>query len=251
MNPVAFKRTGNDIRSHIHKIEPATKRIKVEVPDSHSTDQSIKYFIRQQIQLSELKILARMEVIERKLDQLLALKSCVTEQPDQNDNESHYEQEEHIIEEYISDDPAVDHADEPDDYNNTFPITDEDTFDLFMLKMKDPAYRNTLVNQRHHLTRNCGTRSFNVSVKDFLRMHVDLAVCIKYSISGYGSRGTKKKKVDGKTLAVYVHECFNRSQPDMCTIDQVTKAITQFWGRSQDTFTKMHDRTLKKDSLSS
>jgi hypothetical protein len=221
------------------------------VDESSTSD--IKRYIREQVKMSERKILSKMDRIERKLNQLLALQgsnvdSDSDEKPDMS-AEQPYEEEEHIIEEYVNDD-LEDNLGQIDEYSSLiFPIADEDTFDYFFLKLKNDEYRSTLVNKRWALTRNVGTRSFNVSVKDFLRMHFDLSVCIKYSISGFGSRGSKKKKVDSKTLTFYVYECFNRSQPNIYTLDDVSKAITQFWGRSQDTYTKMHDRALKRELI--
>ena len=194
-----------------------------------------------------------MDRIERKLNKLLALKGEDDSETDEEkanaSEEQPYEEEEHIIEEYVNDEMEDSH-DQIDEYSSLiFPIADEGTFDWFMFKLKNDEYRSNLVNKRWALTRNVGTRSFNVSVKDFLRMHFDLSVCIKYSVSGFGSRGSKKKKVDSKTLSFYVHECFNRSQPNIYSLDDVAKAITQFWGRSQDTYTKMHDRALKRELL--
>lgn len=253
-------------RSSMSEVESIPKKIKLEklydtvhVTDplveenllDESSTSDIKRYIREQVKISERKILLKMDRIERKLNQLLALRGSQIDsdsdaKPDIS-GEQPYEEEEHIIEEYVNDELEENHG-QIDEYSNLiFPIADEGTFDWFMLKLKDDEYRSTLVNKRWALTRNVGTRSFNVSVKDFLRMHFDLSVCIKYSVSGFGSRGTKKKKVDSKTLSFYVFECFNRSQPNIYNIEDVSKAITQFWGRSQDTYTKMHDRALKRE----
>jgi len=242
------------------KLEKGFETVQITDPlveesmlDESSTTSDIKRYIREQVKISEQKILLKMDRIERKLNQLLALRgsnddSESDEKPDMS-GEQPYEEEEHIIEEYVNDELEESHG-QIDEYSSLiFPIADEGTFDWFMIKLKDDEYRSILVNKRWALTRNVGTRSFNVSVKDFLRMHFDLSVCIKYSISGFGSRGSKKKKVDSKTLSFYVYECFNRSQPNIYTLDDVSKAITQFWGRSQDTYTKMHDRALKRELI--
>lgn len=225
----------------------------IQTSDDQS-DQAMKEYIRGQIKISERKILMKMDRIERKLNQLLGLKGDAgNNDASETDekifmNDEMYE-EEHILEEYVNDEMEESHG-TIDEYSSLiFPINDEQTFDWFMLKLKDDEYRNNLINKRWTLTRNVGTRSFNVSVKDFLRMHFELAVVIKYSISGFGSRGRKKKKVDSKTLSIYVYECFERSSPNTYKMDEVSKAITQFWGRSQDTYSKMHDRALKRELL--
>ncbi|CAG9800678.1 unnamed protein product [Chironomus riparius] len=249
-------------RSSMSEIdESLPKKIKLEktftdplveecmIDESSTSD--IKRYIREQVKISERKILLKMDRIERKLNQLLALNGSNVD----SDSDEKPDISGDIIEEYVNyeleenDELEQGHGQIDEFSSLIFPIADEGTFDWFMLKLKDEEYRSILVNKRWTLTRNVGTRSFNVSVKDFLRMHFDLSVCIKYSVSGFGSRGSKKKKVDSKTLTFYVYECFNKSQPNIYTMDDVTKAITQFWGRSQDTYTKMHDRALKRELI--
>ncbi|KAL7050389.1 hypothetical protein ACKWTF_004060 [Chironomus riparius] len=249
-------------RSSMSEIdESLPKKIKLEktftdplveecmIDESSTSD--IKRYIREQVKISERKILLKMDRIERKLNQLLALNGSNVD----SDSDEKPDISGDIIEEYVNyeleenDELDQGHGQIDEFSSLIFPIADEGTFDWFMLKLKDEEYRSILVNKRWTLTRNVGTRSFNVSVKDFLRMHFDLSVCIKYSVSGFGSRGSKKKKVDSKTLTFYVYECFNKSQPNIYTMDDVTKAITQFWGRSQDTYTKMHDRALKRELI--
>lgn len=79
-------------------------------------------------------------------------------------------------------------------------------------------------------------------------MHFELGVCIKYSISGYGSRGSKKKKVDAPTLVKYTYECFNRVNPGQNSYQDVNKAITQFFGRAPDNYTKSAERNFKRET---
>jgi hypothetical protein len=154
-------------------------------------------------------------------------------------------EEEHLIEYINENEEAVEEFS-----NEMFPINDEGTFDWFMNRLKDEEFQNNLISTRWHLTRDCGTRSFNVSIKDFLKFHFDLSVVIKYSVSGYGSRGTKKKKLDAKTLSKYVYECFNRAQPGINSYQDVCKAVTQFWGRSPDNYAKTFERSIKKEEQS-
>lgn len=221
-----------------------------EETDEGNDNTEIKRFIRGQIKQSERKIRElierRIDRLERKINRLLEKKfeNNDTSNIDHIDKEQDFDEEEHLIE-YVNEG-----EDQTDELNHQiFPICDENTFDWFMERLKDEQYRENLVCRRYKLTRDVGMKSFNVSVKDFLLMHFQLAVCIKYSVSGYGSRGTKKKKLDSPTLTKYIFECFNKTQPGINTYHDVSKAITQFWGRSNDTFTKANERLIKREMI--
>jgi hypothetical protein len=128
-----------------------------------------------------------------------------------------------------------------------FPINDEPTFDWFFVNLKGEEFRNELIARRWHLSRNVNTKTLNVAVKEFLKMHFELTVCVKYSCSGYGSHGTKKKKLDSKSLATFVFECFNQAYPGIYSYSEITKAIVQFWGRAPDTLNKANERIIKRE----
>lgn len=210
----------------------------------HDRTDDIKEFIRYQIGLSEKRINIRLDKIESKINKLLEIKSDVGSvviiDEEHNDESFETDHEEHIIEEYVNENENDDVDDNAiDEYSSDiFPISDESSFDWFFARLKDDSFRANLVNQRWELTKNVGLRSFNVSVKDFIRFHFNLAVCTKYSVSGYGGRGSKKKKFDSQTLTSFIHDCFEKSYPGIHTMQDVSKAITTFWGRSQDTFNK-------------
>lgn len=220
-------------------IEPP-QEIEYIVDDN---DDDIKIFIQNEIRESEMRINQRLDKLDRKLNLLLE-KFVDNYQEEEEESQVDEVQEEHVIE-YIQENDDSSTVDELSP--QIFPITDEGTFDWFMTRLKDENYRNSLIASRWELAKNVGTRSFNVAVKDFMLMHVELAVCIKYSVSGYGSRGTKKKKLDAPTIVKYVFECFNRVNPGANSYQEVSKAVTQFWGRSQDNFSKTTVRSVKRE----
>lgn len=190
-----------EVRDELKMINPREEFLDPE----EEVDSDLKEFIRAQIFESEARINTRLDKLDRKLNILLTkLTDDYQEDEEEDPLEVDDNQEEHIIE-YI-DDPD-EHTTIVDECSSQlFPIVQEEFFDYFMTRLKDESYRVSLVNARWELARNVGTRSFNVSVKDFLLMHFDLEVCVKYSVSGYGSRGSKKKKLDAPTL---VKVCLN------------------------------------------
>ncbi|KAG5677352.1 hypothetical protein PVAND_007116 [Polypedilum vanderplanki] len=238
----------NKFRDEIKKITIVNENEIQETNFKESNDplvvnkehSDIKEYIRDQIRQSEQRVQKRLDFIEHKLNILLERidsdKQYGLSILSENDNEDK------ILEEFVEEDSVV----IQDEFNSQiFPIADEETFDWFLTQLSDENYREILTSHRWHLTKNCGTRSFNVSVKDFIRMHFELAVCIKYSVSGYGSRGTKKKKFDSQSLIKYVYECFNKSQPGVHSYQEVSKAIINYWGRSPDTYAKSGESNKK------
>lgn len=201
-------------------------------------DSEAKKYIREQIRLSERRIHDRLDRIEQKINRLLESKT----QPLEDDNEQALE-EEHLVEwpEEQEELPLVD----PQMEYRVFPINSEQTFDWFFERLRDEEYLNKLIKIRWKLTRNVSQKSFNISVKDFLRMHFDLKVVVIYSTSGYGAHGIRKKKFDANILTVYVFECFNKLQPGIHSFQEVNKAIVQFWGRAPDTLNKTTRREYK------
>lgn len=203
-------------------------------------EDDMKQYLREQIRLSERRILHKLDQLDRKINRLLCRPVQMTTTP-----EEEMVEEEHLTE---WDDEFYDHpVDETDLDNRLFPIADEKTFDWFCDKLHEEEYRNALIQQRWHMTRNLSTKSVNVAVKDFLRMHFDLTVCVKYSVSGFGAHGVRKKKLDFKSLRIYVYECFKRSSSEFYSMQDVSKAIVQFWGRAPDTLNKANERAIKRE----
>lgn len=237
-------------RDEIKKLKPSREiedELRVELSEDEEVDSDLKAFIQTQISDSEARINTRLDNIDKKLNLLLSKLIEDYQESEQEDPLGEDEiQEEHIIE-YVHD--IEEQATIVDEYSSQlFPITEEEFFDYFMNRLKDETYRQNLVNARWELAKHVGSRSFNVSVKNFLVMHFDLEVCVKYSVSGYGSRGSRKKKLDAPTLVKYVYECFNRVNPNVHSYQEVSKAITSYWGRSQDNLTKIIERTVKRES---
>lgn len=205
--------------------------------DSDNNDDVRKY-IRIQIQLAEKRIHKRFDILEQKLNSLL------NQQIGQTADESE------IVEEWIEQEGSQRnyssrHSAEVD--TRIFPIADEDTFDWFFDQLKGEIYRNALITSRWALTRNVSMRSFNISVKEFLLMHFELPVCVKYSVSGFGAKGIKKRKLDSNSLITFVFDCFNMAFPGIHTLQETSKAIVQFWGRCPDNFSKANDRAVKRE----
>lgn len=215
-------------------------------PNSSSTSQpeecdDLKKFIREQVRQSERRIQHRIDRIEQKINRLL--EQNYTQQVQ---TEEELIEEEHLLNvEYL--DRGGDLKVELDELGSlAFPIADEATFDWFFEKLAIEDHRIALVERRWHLTRNVSTKSFNIAVKDFIRMHFDLNVCVKYSVSGFGSHGIRKKKLDSNSLCIYVYECFSRSMPGFNSFQDVNRAIVQFWGRAPDVLNKQRDRAIKR-----
>lgn len=209
--------------------------------DSRQEEDDIRKYIREQIRFSERRILQRCERIEQKINRLLELQ---TAQPAQTTDQ--LIEEEHLLNvEYVEND--MDTRSEVDELDSSlFPITDEATFDWFFDKLATDPYRNALIERRWPLTRNVSTKSFNISVKEFLRMHFDLNVVVKYSVSGFGSHGIRKKKLDSNSLCIYVYECFSRSSPGFNSFQDVNRAVVQFWGRAPDVLNKQNERAVRR-----
>lgn len=203
--------------------------------------EDLKKFIREQIRQSERRIQHRIERIEQKINRLLEQNYT-----HQVQTEEELIEEEHLLNvEYL--DRGGDLKVEVDELGSlAFPIADEATFDWFFEKLAVEEHRNALIERRWHFTRNVSTKSFNIAVKDFIRMHFDLSVCVKYSVSGFGSHGIRKKKLDSNSLCIYVYECFSRSMPGFNSFQDVNRAIVQFWGRAPDVLNKQKDRALKR-----
>lgn len=192
--------------------------------------------IKKYILASENRINQRLNKIEELLNKVLERQNAA------HPEEEPAMEEQHLVE-YIEDTRT-----NPTDMDNRlFPINDEATFDWFFENLKDEEYRSALIIRRWALTRNVNTKTVNIAVKEFIRMHFDLPVCVKYSCSGYGSHGTKKKKLDTKTLSIYVFECFNSGFPGIHSYSDITKAIVQFWGRAPDTLNKENERAIKRE----
>ena len=247
--PVKKSKTSEDslenIRNQINKIkaeafesenELLEEREDNEDPfiEKEPTSESSHAEIKKLVEMSENRINERLNRIERKLDRILERRGASSE----------IEEEEHLVE--FEEEPNRMTSDSD---KRIFPINDEYTFDWFFQNLKDDEYRNSLINRRWNLTRNVNTKTINIAVKEFLKMHFELAICVKYSCSGYGSHGTKKKKLDTKSLGVFVFECFNSGFPGAYTFSDITKAIVQFWGRAQDTLNKANERCIKRENL--
>lgn len=212
--------------------------------ESTDSDEGLKSYIRDQIQQSERRVQKRLDTIEQKLDRLLEAQNL----PPVEQIEEEPTVEEHLVD-WVEADPALAREEVVNELDSRlFPIADEGTFDWFFERLRNDDYRNKLIQSRWELTRNVCTKSFQISIKDFLRMHFELTVCVVYSISGYGAHGVKKKKFDSSTLTKYVFECFNRGYPDKHSFQDVSKAIVQFWGRAPDALHKSIERSMKHDS---
>lgn len=212
--------------------------------DSVDPDDDLRTYIRNQIQESERRVQKRLDAIEQKLDRLLEAQNLSS--VEQIEEEPPVE--EHLVD-WVDAEPAPVREEVVNEFDSRlFPIADEGIFDWFFERLRNEEYRNQLIQSRWQLTRNVSTKSFQISVKDFLRMHFELTVCVKYSVSGYGAHGVKKRKFDCNSLTNYVFECFNRSYPDKHTFQEVNKAIVQFWGRAPDTLHKSIERNMKQDS---
>lgn len=230
------------------------KGIKVEKDDASAKDVicesqaepadfdgDLKAYLHEQIQKSEWRVMKRLDTIEQKLDRLLEAQHTA------NQIEDEPTVEEHLVE-WVEAEPGLPREGSVNELDSRlFPIADESTFDWFFERLRNEDYRNKLIQSRWQLTRNVSTKTFQISIKDFLRMHFELTVCVKYSVSGYGARGVKKRKFDSATLTKYVYECFNRGFPEVYTFQDVSKAIVQFWGRTPDSLHKSIERSNKHD----
>lgn len=201
--------------------------------------EDIKKFVQDQIRASERKIFQRFDRLEQKMNKILEL--CIVQQS----GEEEAVEEEHLVDWLEPEDAAK--PDPMDIDQQMFPITDEVTFECFFDKLKDEVYRNSMIQRRWPLTRNISTKSLNVAVKEFLRLHFDLPVCIKYSVSGYGAHGVRKKKLDSISLTTFVSGCFNESMPGFYSYQDISKAIVQFWGRAPDVYSKLLERVNKRE----
>lgn len=215
------------------------KRQRHSIPTASTTDESdsLKKYIRDQIRLSERRVHERFDRLERKINRILEKQFHEETIPSDD------VQEEHLIDwnGEQNENPHVDPSELDDDI---FPISDEETFEWFCEKLKDEEYLTALILRRWQLARNVSTKSFNVSVKDFLRMHFELPVCCKYSVSGYGAHGLRKKKLEAASISRYVFECFNRTQPGIHSLQDIAKAVGYFWGRAPDTYAKITARNI-------
>lgn len=201
-------------------------------------EDDMKKFIREQIQLSEHRVHQQLDRIEKKLNQLI----------EKQTTEPSEQAEEVLLEEHLLE--IEDRKVEANDVGSmAFPIEDEAMFEWFFERLRDEDYRNQLIESRWTLTAKCSTKFYHIAVKDFIRLHFDLAVCVKYSVSGFGSHGSRKKKLDSETLATYIFECFNLAFPYSYTFKDTLKAITQFWGRAPDVLNKKVERSLKRESI--
>ncbi|CRK97537.1 CLUMA_CG010925, isoform A [Clunio marinus] len=221
---------------------------------TNGTVSEIKSYIRSQVRLMEQRINLRFDHIEDKINKLLERQTSQTPADTV------------IVEEHILDsDDAGPNSDTPEykithiasndeSVNLIFPIADEATFDWFFERLWHEEFRSNLINQQWHHATNKNAKSFNVSVNSFLRKHFDLTVCVKYSVSGFGAHGTRKRKLDSNSLISYVFDCFNRAYPDVYSYKECTRAIVQFWGRAPDLLNKSmaraQERSIKEeDSL--
>lgn len=178
-------------QNEIHKIKSSTTEqlVAETVPDEHNYDISpvitqpskyqenehkddeIKKIIRDQVLTSENRIQLRLDKLEQKLNRLLECLLPGTEEDIP---------EEHLLE-FAEENEETQHLENDEELDRRiFPITDEATFDWFFGRLRDGDYRESLISRRWQLTRTVSTKSFNISVKDFLRLHFELTVCIKY-----------------------------------------------------------------------
>lgn len=213
-----------------------------ETSAHQTTEEDIKTFIREEIQQSERRIQTQLDCIEMKLNQIIQHLSVpeITQVEDLVEEEVAEYLDGNELEAIPEDSIQMD--------RKIFPISDEVTFEWFFEKLKDDSYRDALIERRWHLTKRLEKKSFNSSVKAFLKTHFDLSICVGYSVSGYGSHGTKKKKFDSETLTTYVYECFNRLSPDVHSEKEVYKALLSFWGRASDNLSKTIKSKLKHES---
>lgn len=128
-----------------------------------------------------------------------------------------------------------------------FPIVDEEHFEWFEMILADDNHRANLVEKRSHLVKGLSFKTMMVAVKQFLLQHFELEVCTKYSTSGYGSHGTKKKKVNAKLICTFVTECFLREDVETTTTD-IMKCVVQFFGRAPDMYNKRQLRIMKQEN---
>lgn len=214
--------------------------VQQTIPTRDSED--IKKYIREQILLSEMRVIQRFDQLEQRINRLL-------ERQLQPQTEEEVVIEEEHLAEYIEPDAETSMEESNEIDCRIFPIADEVTFDWFFDKLRNEEYRNALVARRWNLTRNVSTKSFNTSVKDFIRMHFDYSVVVLYSVSGFGAHGIRKKKLDSNSLNLFVFDCFNRSFPDVHSFQECSKAIVQFWGRAPDTLSKINERAIKRENI--
>lgn len=231
------------LRLQINRIKAEEIELLEEIEDNEdqfiekapTADNSHFSEIKKLIEMLENRINERFNRIERKIDRILERRS--------SEPASEIE-EEHLVE--FEEEPNRMSSDSD---KRIFPINDEGTFDWFFQNLKDDEYRNNLINRRWNLARNVNTKTVNIAVKEFLKMHFELTTCVKYSCSGYGKNGSKKKKLDTKSLGVFIFECFNVGFPGAYTFTDITKAIVQFWGRAPDTLNKANERCIKRETL--
>lgn len=205
--------------------------------------EDFKKFMRDQIRMSERRIQNRCDIIEGKLNRLLDRQTTVL-----SGGEEEYLEEDHIYEvvEEGSVQPTFHQSVEVTEQDfKIFPIFDESTFDYFFEKLKSEEYRDLLIERRWKLSKAVNMKSLKIAVKEFLLMHFDLSVCIKYSVSGFGAHGIRKKKLDSNSLTIFVFECFNRSCPGQHIFTEISKAIVQFWGRSPEYFNRAAEKIAK------
>lgn len=211
---------------------------------SENQFEDLKKFIRDQIRLSERRVQNRCDIIEGKLNRLLERQAA------QSGEEEEFFEEEHLFE-VIEEGSQLPKIYQPVEVSEAdcriFPITDETSFDWFFDNLKSEEYRNSLIQRRWNLTRAVNMKSLRISVKDFLLMHFDLAICIKYSVSGFGAHGSRKRKLDSNSLTIFVFGCFSRSNPGVHSFSDISKAIVQFWGRTPEYFNRATERAVKQE----
>lgn len=194
---------------------------------------------------AENRIHRRIDALEVKIDKILDM--LLTQNPQvsyevlesENMTNESQEEEQHILE-------SLELEKVVDEYQ--FPINEEEHFEWFQANLSNDTYRANLVDKRSYLVKGLSFKTLMVAVKQFLLHHFELEVCTKYSCSGYGSHGSKKKKLNSKLIGLFVFESFTRENVENISYADIMKCVVQFFGRAPDMYNKKLNRDLKQES---
>lgn len=203
---------------------------------------------RKEFKAAEVRIHRRIDDVENKLDTIMKMLEQIQQQ------QSSYEA---LEVETLSNAPCASSQDEDQqlieivDMEKSeeldFPIADEDTFEWMQSMLADETFRANLVEKRSQIVRGLSFKTLMVAVKQFLLHHFELECVTKYSCSGYGAHGTRKKKANSKLIAQWIYECFLREDIDTTlTIVDIMKCVVQFFGRAPDMYNKRLTSEKKK-----
>lgn len=228
------------------EIDVIEEEIEAPVTKSYFTP-SAEARIHRRIDAMENKLSKETTAINQKLNKIMNMLSQIIQQGTsyealdaENMSASGQSQveEEHVFESF-----DVEKVDD----DCQFPITDEEHFEWFQTSLSSDSFRLGVVEKRAHVVKGLSFKTLMVAVKQFIMLHFELEVCTKYSCSGYGSHGTKKKKVNSKLIGLFVFDCFTKEGVENVTYNDVMKCVVQFFGRAPDMFSKRMNRDLKQE----